>query len=265
MLSWNVEEERCRIYDKMSACMECHGIDLEKFYNNPSYFGRGAMGSVIPWKGRHPSLVHWPLIGYAGGVALRDALTGCTRSIESIAGGECLQWVKPENWHSTVFSPVHSSNPEVIAAVKTDFADSARVEALAAQPYVLTFTRLIVTDDGGFVAAGYANNVQLDSLRERLLQSLLSDYARDGIHPRYEIRLPDKIHITLGHLVKPVERHVEDQLTGFARQFRDDGTVLGQLSVDFLTYAMYHAPFLEMRIEEIFRCQLGAPAVPSRP
>jgi hypothetical protein len=233
------------MYDAISEKTENDGINLGLFFENPSYFGRDSEGRITPWSGSHPTLVHWPLRDYGGGDALSVAFTDRQRAITAIVGETCIRWVRPENWHSTVFSPVHSGNPDVISAAKTDISELVRREVPMIEPYVLTMTRIIVTNDGGVLAAGYASSHQLDILRTRLKAS-----APTG-------STPSTIHITLGHLVLPIEQSVENQLNDFVRGFRNDLTVLGQIHVEFLTYAIYRAPFVEMRIEELFKCRFG--------
>ncbi len=242
---WTIEETRRRIYDAISEKTENDGINIALFFENSSYFGRDSEGKIIPWKGSHPTLVHWPLRDYCGGDALHAAFIDSQRAITAIVGERHIRWVKPENWHSTVFSPVHSGNPDVISAAKTNISEFVRREVSMSKPYLLTMTRIILTNDGGVLAAGYASSPQLDILRRRL-----KVYAPDGT-------TLSTIHITLGHLVLPIERSVENQLNDFMCRFRNDLTVLGQIQVEFLTYANYRAPFLEMRIEELFKYRFG--------
>ena len=241
-----IEKGRRRLYDAISDQTQEKGIDLPRFYNNPSYFTRNNRGETIALHGSHPSLVHWPLTKYKGGTSLRHQLTRLSESVDALARRAGIQWVQPDHWHSTVFSAVHSSDPIVISQAITDISQIVRAEFQKTTPYVLSFTRIIVTEDGGVLAVGYAHNHQLDSLRARLLKAF-----PDGAGS-------DMVHVTLGHLVQPLDRHITSELNNFTRMFRDDRTLLGQIAVDFLTYAMYQGPFLQMTIEKLFTFPLGS-------
>jgi hypothetical protein len=243
--SWRIEEDRRLIYDAVSDKTEKSGINVALFYNNASYFGKDAQGKRIAWSGSHPTLVHWPLGQYEGGEALIAAFLDMQQSITAIIGERCVRWIKPENWHCTVFSPVHSGNPAVISTAETEISELVCREVPEIQPYLLTMTRIIVTNDGGVIASGYANSHHLDVLRKRLQASCPTGSA------------PSTIHFTLGHLVSQIEPNLGNQLNKFIRGFGDDTTVLGQIHIEFLTYALYRAPFLEMRIEELFSLRIG--------
>lgn len=243
---WIIEEDRRRIYDAISEKTENRGINLALFYDNASYFGKDAEGKPIAWSGSHPTLAHWPLARYEGGEALTAAFLDIQQSITAIIGERCIRWIKPENWHCTGFSPVHSGNPAVIRTAATDISELVRREVPEIQPYLLTMTRIVLTHDGGVLATGYANNHHLDVLRQRLKTSLPTGSA------------PPTIHFTLGHLVLQIEPDFLNQLNELLRGFRNDTTVLGQVHIDFLTYALYRAPFLDMRIDELFTVRMGS-------
>jgi hypothetical protein len=242
---WTIEEDRRRIYDAISEKTEKSGINLALFYDNPSYFGKDSEGKSTAWTGTHPVLVHWPLGHYQGGKDLTVSVLDLQQSITEIIGARCIRWIKPENWHCTVFSPVHSGNPAVISAAETDISEFVSREVPILETYLLTMTRIIVTNDGGLLATGYASSHHLDTLRKRLKASFPAGSA------------PSTIHVTLGHFVLPIEQNLENRLNGFIRRFQDDTTVLGQLHIEFLTYAAYRAPFLEMRIEKLFKVRIG--------
>jgi hypothetical protein len=241
-----IEEDRRQLYDELSDQTETDGIDLQGFYDNQSYFAKNEQGDAVAHRGSHPTLIHWPLSDYDGGGGLRDQLIHLTETVDSLVGCGVVQWVRPDHWHSTVFSPVHSGDPILISQTETDIAPLVCAEVPKTKPYVLSFTRIIVKPEGGVVAVAYAHDEELNSLRARLL----------ALDPRTAYA-PKYVHITLGHLVKPVTRNQTAELTQFTRTFRDDRTAIGQIAVDFLTYGMYHAPFLEMTVEEIFRLWFG--------
>lgn len=229
------------IYDSISDATESKGIDLQLFYDKPSYFGKNESGVIIPWRGSHQTLIHWPLADYLGGPALLEALASWTREVDAIAGTGSIQWIRPEYWHSTVFSPVHSSNPEVIAQSQTDIAETVGVEVPRTKPYLLRFSRIIITVDGGLLAVAYVSNDQLDALRARLLRLIPVDHVSPIVH------------ITLGHFTREMARTSVVRLCQFARQFRNDSIVIGEIAVPYLTLGIYHAPFLDMKVEEILR------------
>src|SRR6266849_916137 len=109
-------------YDSIGARVDRDGIDLSLFFGNPSYFTKDSQGQLVALAGSHPTLVHWPLEGYAGGTSLLDRLAQECRAIQALTGATTT-WVDQPRWHSTVFSPVHSSDPLVIARAQTDIDD----------------------------------------------------------------------------------------------------------------------------------------------
>ena len=240
-----IEKDRQAIYDAIQDAFETDGIDLKLFFSNLSYFGEDENGQPVPWIGGHPTLIHWPLGDYQGGKPLLEVLWRETQTLENIAGPERIVWVRRPNWHSTVFSPVHSTDPQVIARVPTDFAEIARSELLEATPYALSFTRIVITHDAGIKAVGYAHNQQLNSLRLRLKQSMPRGHGSA------------MIHISLGNFVKPLEAGALKELKEYTRRYQSDQVFLGQIAVRFLTYAQYTGPFTEMTVREIFRQPLG--------
>jgi len=236
-----VEEDRRQLYDALSDKTEANCIDLQAFYNDPSYFHKSEHGQSQALSGCHSTLIHWPLCDYQGGSALQSQLVDRTTKIASLVGRDCIQWVRSEYWHSTIFSPVHSSNPAVISRHTVNVAPVLHTEVPKTLPYILSFTRIVITADGTLLAVAYAHNEQLNSLRERLLRLVPGSSA------------PPIVHITLGHLVTQPTRETEARLNRLARSFRDDRMILGQIAVDFLMYGIYRGPFLEMKVEGILK------------
>lgn len=241
----STEHGRRKIYDSMADVTQNEGIDLEHFYNNPSYFGTNDLGAKIAWTGSHQALIHWPLVDYRGGSALVDEIIGLTRHVNAIASSGFIRWVQPQYWHSTVFSPVHSGDPKVIEQSPRDISALVCREILHTKRYSLKFTRIIITHDGGVLAVAYGDNDELDGLRARLKSSMPIGHASPIVH------------ITLGHFTRMPAPTTVSCLTEFAGRFRGDMLVIGEIQIDFLTLGMYHAPFLEMTVEEIFRRRLG--------
>ena len=243
--AWHVEPDRKAHYDRIHSVFESDGIQIDRFHNNPSYFRRDADGKPVPLQGSHPTLIHWPLARYVGGHALMATLTERIRDVEKIVSDGSIAWIAPSHWHSTVFTPVHSSDPDVIASANTDISEIVRRELTLTQPYDIVFTRLILTSDCGIKAAGYAVGSELDSLRERLRTAVPGGTASA------------LVHISLGNFLRLPSSECLPSLKSFARQFLNDTVVLGRLKVDFLTYAIYTGPFIHMTVQPVFSEPLG--------
>lgn len=242
--SW-VEPARREIYERIQTTFEAEGIRLDRFYGNPSYFRRGPDGVITPLAGSHPTLVHWPLESYAGGSGLVAELERRAGALDELVGDGSIGWIEKPYWHSTVFSPVHSSDPERILAVKTDMADVVREHLAMTPPYELVFTRILITADCGIKAVGYCGGSSLESLRERLRAAVPHGSASA------------LVHISLGNFLKEPPADCLPGLRSFLRTFGEDRVVLGRLTVDALSYAIYHGPFIRMRVEPVFRVPLG--------
>lgn len=234
-----VEEARRRFYEQVSDQTEGNGINLRKFYDNRSYFRKADNNRAVAFRGSHPTLVHWPLGNYSGGDDFCDHLAKLQAKLGSLIKPESIQWVKPYYWHSTAFSPVHSTDPDVIKEKLGNPVPYFLAEVPQTKPYILSFTRIVVTEEGGVLATAYAHNDELTSLRTRLLNLIPNGH------------ISSLIHITMGHLVKGISDRNMAELNQFTRAFRDDQTIIGQLFINFLTCARYKGPFLEMTIERI--------------
>jgi len=229
-------------YDAITAQFLEEGIDLDRFFRNPSYFKTDSHGNRIELAGRHATTVHFPFAEYSGGADLSSTLAMEVERIEALVGAGAARWIAPQSWHSTVFSPVHSSDPEVIAAAEAQLDHERIRRALrSTQPYFLTFTRLLITTAGAVVAVAHPSNDQLTDLRQRL--EAVCPGGRSG----------PLVHITLGQLVSPPGDAVVEALKAYVRSFAADAVILGRIHVDFLTYAEYRGPFLAMTIHEICR------------
>jgi len=235
-------------YDAITSQFLAAGLDLNLFFGNPSYFRTESDGNRIELAGRHITTAHFPIPDYAGGADLSSALASEVRRIEALVGAGATRWIAPQSWHSTVFSPVHSSDPQKIAAAEARL-DHVRLrrELRHTEPYSLTFTRVLVTTAGAVLAVGHASNGQLAALRRRL--EAVCPGAKSG----------QLVHLTLGQLVSSPSHAGLEDLKAYVRSFTADTIVLGQLRVDFLAYAEYRGPFLAMTIREICReCLRGS-------
>jgi hypothetical protein len=229
----------------MSRRTESEGINVHRFYDNPSYFAKTEHGKSIAWTGSHPTLIHYPLADYIGGPELCAQLTREVRNINGLVGDEHVRWIKPQYWHSTVFSAVHSGNPDVISQSR-DISDVIAALVSRLRPYVLVFSRIIITSDGGIIATAYSNSTEPASLREKL-----REFAPAASASR-------SVHITLGHLTMAIPPPSAAALIRYGRKFLGDARILGQLKIDFLTYGLYHGPFLSMRVESLVRIRFGS-------
>ncbi len=242
----NLNESRKTIYNNIIDAFESKGLDFDEFYNNPSYFEKDNEGNPIALQGSHPSLLHWPLANYEGGGELLSSLLREKQVLDDVAGPDAITWVDSKHWHSTVFSPVHSSDPKLIEKVNTDMADTVRAELEVTAPYSITFTRIVITTGVGIKAVGYASNDQVDSLRERLKRAVPHGHASP------------LIHISLGNICNPLHAHRVERLKNYVRPFKEDQSILGTIKVTFLTYSMYSAPFIHMSVKKIFSQALNA-------
>jgi hypothetical protein len=239
-----LNRRRREIYDSILDHTHREGIDLDRFFSNPSYFGKDQLGNVIEWAGHHQALLHWPLVEYRGGPALIESFKVRTHEVAEIAGSDSIRWVEPEHWHSTVFSPVHSSDPKVIGYPIRDISKEVSAVLNGAASYMLRFTRVAVTNEGGILAVAFTNTDEVDRIREGLSISVPSGHASP------------LVHVTLGHFIQPLGRTAVNALNEFTRAFKGDSIVLGQVEVRFLTLALYYAPFLQMKVEELSRWNL---------
>jgi hypothetical protein len=249
--SFCVEPKRRMLYDEIHSKLMESGLDLDLFYKNSSYFAVSAKEPPVPLEGSHPSLLHWPISEYDGGQNLIRSLQEGIARIDHVVGGQNVIWIDSPQWHSTVFSPIQSSDPAEISTVDTDFRDVAKKEVSGISVYTITFTRLSLTIDGTILALGYASTSDLNSLRKRLSKAIEHGHASK------------LIHLSLGHLVCLPSSDALDHLNQYLCNFLSDCIIIGQMQVNFLSYAMYFGPFLEMRIELIERLPVKLPAKPS--
>ena len=232
-------------YESLAAGFDTDGMDLSLFFGNPSYFGKDSDGHVVAHAGSHPTLVHWPIEGYDGGSSLLDRLARESRVVQELTGATTT-WVDRQHWHSTVFSPVHSSDPQVIARAHTDIGDVVREEVRRTRSYVLDFTRILVMPDGGIKAVAYASSDELALLRGRLSRWIPGGSA------------PTLIHMSLGSFLRRPQARDLANLRVYLQGFRNDATLLGRIIVNSLTYAQYTGPFTNMTLREIERHALLA-------
>jgi len=229
-------------YDAITSQFLEEGMDLDRFFENPSYFQTDRHGNRIELAGRHTTTAHFPFAEYDGGADLSSTLAMEVERLKALVGAGAARWIAPQNWHSTVFSPVHSSDPEVIAEAEARL-DHERIqrELRSTRPYFLTFTRLLITTAGGVVAVAHPSNGQLTALRQRL--EAVCPGGKSG----------PLVHITLGQLVSPPSPAELEGLKAYVRSFALDAVILGRIRVDFLAYVEYRGPFLAMTIHEICR------------
>lgn len=235
-------------YDEITSQMLSSGIDIDRFFGNPSYFKIDCHGNRNELAGRHITTVHFPIEGYEGGVALTRRFTREVAQIETLVGPGAARWIAEQSRHSTVFSPVHSSNPDKIAAAAA-ILDHERVrrELRETRSYLLRFTRILVTASGAVIAVAHPSDGELAGLRRRL--EAVCPGAKAG----------ELVHVTLGQLVSPPNLAEMGRLKDYVRSFSADAVVLGQLKVDFLTYGDYVGPFLGMTIHEVSLERLRKP------
>lgn len=227
-------------YESIAARLDTDGIDPSLFFSNPSYFTKDSHGQLVALAGSHPTLVHWPLEGYAGGTSLLDRLAQECRIIQALTGATTT-WVDQHHCHSTVFSPVHSSDPHLIARAQTDIGDVVGKEVRQTRAYTLDFTRILVMPDGGIAAVAYASSDELLLLRRRLSRLVPGGSA------------PLLIHMSLGSFLRRPQARDLANLQAYLHRFGNDGTLLGQIVVEYLTYAQYTGPFTAMTLREIAR------------
>jgi hypothetical protein len=218
-------------------------IDIDGFFRNPSYFGRDRRGRRYAFRGHHPTLVHWPLAAYDGGHDVLAALAAHRARLVELAGPKTISWIDETHWHATVFSPVHSSDSRVIARTVTDVLEPARQAVGVTRPYVVTLGQLSVSPTGGIVALGVAP----PGLTE--LRATLQHLVPHGRSSR-------SVHITLGQVTRALSPARAQALLQYV-EATGGGPPIGSLSIPFLTYASYIAPFLRMRIREIARLSMG--------
>jgi hypothetical protein len=243
--TFRIEPALREAYESIAARFDTDGIDLSLFFNNPSYFTTDSHGQPIALAGSHPTLVHWPLDEYAGGTSLLNRLAQECRTIQAVTGA-ATTWVDRQYWHSTVFSPVHSSDPQVIARALTDIGGVVREEVRQTRSYSLNFTRILVMPDGGIKAVAYASSDELTLLRRKL-----SELVPGGGAPKL-------IHMSLGSFVRAPHARDLANLQTYLHRFRNDGTPLGRIVVRYLTYAQYTGPFTNMTLRAIARHPLLA-------
>lgn len=152
--------------------------------------------------------------------------------------GDSVAWISPNNWHSTVFNPVHSSDPEVIRTYDLDVRDRFALACQLASPYRLDFRRILLTPNAGLKVAAYPCSDELDTIRRRLNESIPAG------------RISSMVHISLGNIVKQPSSHQEEDLIAYLDDFSSDIHALGEIDIPFLTLAEYHAPFISMCLKE---------------
>jgi hypothetical protein len=239
-----IEPERQTLYNRLGEAFFSDGVDVSTFFGNSSYFGRSPRGRRRPHRGRHPTLVHWPLGDYAGGESLLRSLSKRVADLVDLTDNDTTALVVKDYWHSTVFSPVHSSDSDVIASTNTDIGDTVQFHVTNTRAYYIEFTRIAVTTTGSILALGYASSIELERLRAALKVAVPNGVASP------------MIHITLGQLLRSPTESSYRALRSYLSEFSRDEIRLGRIDVEFLTYAEYIAPFLKMRLREISRCNL---------
>lgn len=242
------------LYDAETSRFLGEGIDFDRFYGNPSYFKTDEQGHRTELAGHHPTVAHFPIVEYPGGAGLAGALAGEVERVEALLSPGDARWIARDSWHSTVFSHVHGSDPEVIAAAEARFDPLGVSQELSAtEAYHLTFTRVLVTSWGALIAVAHPSGGELADLRRRL--EAICPGSKSG----------KLVHLTLGQLVSPPSPSGLAALRDYVRSFASDEIVLGRIRVDFLTLAEYRAPFLSMTMREISRHRLAEPTAAPPP
>ncbi|MHA1610176.1 MAG: methyltransferase domain-containing protein, partial [Candidatus Njordarchaeales archaeon] len=231
-------------YDFTDATFQINGVDVQKLYDNTDYFEKGPNGEPIALIATSPFIVHWPLRDYEGGNELIENLSKIRDEIEGILGEGYASWTKPEYWHSTIFSVRKSLRPDVNKDINYPEIQRRTRETLSSvQPYEITFSRILIVDNGAIIAVGYVDNEQLTRLRDRLKQDIPKGHRTDSIH------------ITLGRMIKnPPVGKLKD-LKGFVQRHRKDN--LGKIVVSFVAYANFTGPVTNPTVKEIYRQDLS--------
>lgn len=227
------------IHERMLLRLKNDGINFRLFYDNPSYFRQTVDGPPVLIGGSHPTIAHWPISSYSGGPALLEKLSKMVSQLEAACGSGPFEWVMPQYWHNTIFSPVHSSDPSTIELHNfSGLCDSVAAAADRIRSYRINFQRLLISTDGFVIALGEPVDEELWTLRRRLKERIPC-----GKHA-------ELVQITLGRVTDTIAPNGVQRAIEFLENHWNDSEPLGYIDVHFISYCTYHGPITRMRLDD---------------